>query len=133
MNSPSPDDMAVRRIHLLEDLVQNLLREVEALRAAMIELGGRQPAQVSENALDDEAAGVAGPHSIYGKAYLEAAWLSHWSAGTTSGYDKLRALFSEPSSRVNAFPEIAMLQRLGYSAEQIQQYVQSVQAAETCT
>jgi hypothetical protein len=134
-NPATPDE----RLDVVERIVLDLMMEIEALRAAVIELSAATgPLRGSEEARDEEPAGVAGPHHAYGKAYLETAWLSHWAAGHTSGQDKIVACFycderHDDRHEFRLWRELSMLKRLGYDAAQLRQYVESAQAAETCT
>jgi hypothetical protein len=69
-NPATPDE----RLDVVERIVLDLMMEIEALRAAVIELSAATgPLRGSEEARDEEPAGVAGPHHAYGKAYLETA------------------------------------------------------------
>ncbi len=126
-----------RQFETLERLVLDLMMEVEALRSSVIKLSTlvSNPPE-TESALDESPAGVSGSHSIYGRAYLEAAWLTHWSAGPSSGMDKLLELFygnKSPSQRAGRWREVAMLVRLGYTDEQIRQFIDSATTAEQST
>jgi hypothetical protein len=133
---PAP---AEARLQTLERIVLDLMMEIEALRAAVIELSSRTgPVRESADAFDDGPAGVAGPHSAYGKAYLEAAWLSHWAAGPSSGDDKILEQFydnqrDDSHREFKMWRELLMLRRLGYNEAQLRQYVENARAAETCT
>ena len=121
---------ADQRIETLERIALDLMMEVESLRAAVLGLSRGHPADQTEEALAHDPGGVPGPHTEYGHAYLETAWRSHWSAGTSSGADKLLELFYPTGSDMR---EILFLRRLGYSEVQIRKYVESVHEAVTCT
>lgn len=127
------------RLATLERIVLDLMMEIEALRACVMELSSSavRPEENSD-ALAPSPGGVDGDHSPYGKAYMQTAWLTHWAAGPTSGFDKLlKHFYGRSSTSKGAHPgqyrELLMLQRLGYSEAQIAQYVQNADAAETCT
>lgn len=126
-----------RQFETLERLVLDLMMEIEALRSFVIKLSTLvSDSPDSESALDESPASVSGSHSIYGRAYLEAAWLTHWSAGPSSGMDKLLELFygnTSPSQGAGRWREVAMLVRLGYTHDQIRQFIDAVTAAERCT
>ena len=133
------DSSANERLQTLERIVLDLMMEIEALRATVIELSSRiGPTHASDDALDDGPAGVSGPHTIYGRAYLETAWRSHLSAGPSCGWDKILEQFYGDECHgtaidVEHWRELLMLRRLGYSEAQLTQYVQQAQAAEACT
>jgi len=126
IDSTSSDE----RIANLEQIVLDLMMEIEALRACMIGVSSNSArAEASVDVLTPAPGGVDGEHTPYGEAYLKTAWLTHWAAGPTNGFDKLLDLFYLPSRH----REQLMLERLGYSQEQIQQFIESAFAAETCT
>ena len=86
----------------------------------------------------DVSAGLAGPRHAYGQAYRKTAWLSHCAAGPSSGEDKILERFygderADGRRACNRRRELPMLRRLRYNDEQLIQYVESAQAAETCT
>lgn len=116
------------RLATLERIVLDLMMEVETLRATVIELS--RPHSSNADVLDNDLATVRGPHSLYGLKYLNTALLTHSSAGMTSGQDKLLELFY---SNQHADRETLMLQRLGYTSEQIDAYRQQARNAETWT
>lgn len=125
IDSTSSDE----RIANLERIVLDLMMEIEALRACLIKASPVTQTEASDDVLTPAPGGVDGEHTPYGEAYLKTAWLTHWAAGPSSGFDKLLDLFYLPSR----YREQLMLERLGYSQEQIQQFIESVHAAETCT
>ena len=127
------------RVATLERIVLDLIMEIEALRTTMIAIVSPQdPETVDDHVLDDSAPGVSGPHTVYGKAYLKTAWLTHWSAGPSCGHDKLLEQFygdeyQGETWNPDRWREMLMLFRLGYNHQQRRQYVESAQAAEICT
>lgn len=127
------------QLQTLERVVLDLMLEIEALRATVINLSSRMgPEPESDHALDDSPAGVAGSHLAYGRQYLNSAFLSHWAAGPTSGWDKVLERFYGDgwgcdSCGVQIGRELLMLRRLGYSDSQLKQYVENARAAESCT
>lgn len=133
------DSSPNERIATLERIVVDLMMEIEALRAAVLVLSERAGLQpVSDHVLDPSPAGVAGPHTVYGRAYLETAVLTHDATGPTSGKDKLLELFygsprSDGMDKVHDCRELNMLIRLGYDDSQKADYVASASAAETRT
>ncbi len=128
---------AERRLEVLERIVLDLMMEIEALRAAIIATtASAMPQAGNENVLDDSPAGVDGTHTPYGQAYLETGWMTHWSAGPSSGMDKLLELFyghDRDHAHSGRWREILMLMRFGYNEEQIQKFISSAAGAETCT
>jgi hypothetical protein len=117
---PTPDP----RTDTLVTAVLQLMMEVEALREALINLEG----------------GRKGNGSVYGRAYRETAYLTHNSAGPTSGLAKLIAQFQpsdveqhpgDPEPR--AWTETQMLRRLGFSEEDIGAYRKEALEAEMFT
>lgn len=120
-----PETPLEEHVRLLTLLVIELLREVEALREAQIN--------------ESQAKGIPPKNSYYGKAYKETALLTHNSAGPSGGIDKLLALwdgYSEqvPQSRYGSFlREILMLERLGFTEEEIKQYIRETEFLEQLT
>jgi len=120
-NAPPTD----QRIEALASMVFDLLMEVEALRAAQLTLGG----------------GGHDSDSAYGRAYRETAYLTHNSCGPSSGFDKLLSRFYPPDfekqtgtpRRERTWRECLMLQRLGFSTEQIREYKEEAEEAELFT
>lgn len=106
----------------LAEIVMALMMEVEALREAMIE--------------EARAKGIAPKDSIYGKAYYHTGLLTHSAAGPSDGWSKLtRLFFSTDRTTPNgiALREALMLLRLGYSAEEIEQYASEAEEMEMQT
>lgn len=123
------------QLQVLERIVLDLMMEIEALRAAVIELSA-SAGSVCDSV--DGPAGVGGPHDAYGKAYLKTAWLSHWAGGPSSGADKILEQFygderDDGHRARNHWRELPMLRRLRYNDEQLNQYLDNARAAETCT
>ena len=113
------------RIEVLVALVFDLMMEVEALRKV-----------VSASKL-----GVGGKDSAYGRAYEETAYLTHNACGPSSGLEKLLALFyprvaeEEDQSwrQRRTWREGLLLQRLGFSDEEVRAYKEAAEQAETFT
>ena len=107
------------RIEILATMVFDLLTEVEALRKVVLE--ARQPA--------------------YGRAYEETVYLTHNSAGPSSGLEKLLALFypresedgDDGRAEQRTWRECLLLRRLGLSEEEILAYKERAQKAEFFT
>lgn len=106
------------RLHIdtLTDIVFALLMEVEALRSAQID------ASKSSN----EPLGK----STYAQAYRKTALLSHNGAGPTLGPDKVvLSFFGAETTGVAdeaSYRECVMLRRLGYSDDEILDYLRDV-------
>jgi hypothetical protein len=104
-------DARDQRLQDLSQVVSQLLLEVEALRAAVIELEARQ--------------GMRGPGSPYAKAYRETFLLSHNSAGVRPGPFKVMDAYDDgkvPDWYGYPLREVVMLKRLGYTDEEIAEY-----------
>lgn len=83
-----------QRLETLGRIALDLMMEIEALRATVIELSTHMSlTPAGDDVLDDGPAGVPRPHAPYGKAHLETAWRSHCSAGASSGWDKIPEQF----------------------------------------
>ena len=110
-----------RRIDILTTIVLDLMMEVEALREA----------------------GAEG--SDYAHAYRKAGLLTHNAAGPCSGWDKLLWRFyprDKPVNMLNAvdhasqarsWRESLMMERLGFTAEEVAAYRLEAEEAETYT
>jgi hypothetical protein len=88
------------------ELLTSLMIEVDALRMAV------------EESSDGELS------SAYADGVRRAGLLSHNSAGATDGLMKLAGRFVDDDP---AFPELATLRRLGYDAEQLEEYLQDAE------
>lgn len=100
-----------RRLDALTTLVFDLLAEVEALRQA-------HAAECS-----------------YRDAYRAACLLTHNSAGPTGGWQKLIGRYypNRPSADGRIWRESAMMSRLGFTPEQIEEFQREASEAETYT
>jgi hypothetical protein len=113
------------RVDALVAMVFDLLMEVEALRRA----------QLASNT------GARGTDSAYGRAYRDTAYLTHNASGPSSGLEKLLALFypaetqndTRASGQQRTWRDCVMLQRLGFSLEQVRAYQEEAERAETFT
>ncbi len=111
------------KFELLVSVVCDLMLEVEALRATVLEM------QKTEHA---ETTG-------YAKHYRDTAYLAHNGAGKSSGIAKLLQLFYLPSPEKGAeatgharsWREVLMLRRLGYDENEIREFKQDAQLAES--
>lgn len=116
-----PEDQS-RKIEVLVQMVFDLFVEVEALRS--MSLNPR-----------------AGLIDIYAEAYRETALTSHSSIGPTSGLDKLLSQFyprahAEPSGSAagrRVWRESLLLERLGYTPEELESFKQLAAEMETYT
>jgi hypothetical protein len=130
------EDDSARQREVLGRLVLDLLMEVEALRRAVMELSARAgPMEKGENIHDGNRHGLTGPRTVYAEAYIDTAWLIHWSAGPSDGWEKLLAEYYSRAtgSKWDEWRECVMLKRLGFSEADIAKYKESARAAETCT
>ena len=109
----APDDCAalLRRVEALTTLALNLMAEVEALRQA----------HVADRAYRD--------------AYLDTCLLTHNSAGPTSGWHKLlgRYLPDERGSDGRVWREAVMLERLGATSAEIEEFQRRAEEMEQYT
>lgn len=114
------------KVQMLTELVFELLREVEALRAAQINQA--------------ESQGIAPKESDYGKAYVNTALLTHNSAGPSGGLDKLLALWFgwtnqhiPRTHRRFLAREVLILKRLGFTEQEITEYIKTAENFERRT
>jgi hypothetical protein len=123
-----------RRAQAVGRVVLDLLMEVEALRRAVQELSARAaPADAGDDALARPRHGLSAPRTVYAEAYADSAWLTHFSAGPSSGWEKLLAEFYPGGLRENDLRELELLRRLGVSDADLAAYAESARGAETCT
>ena len=109
------------RVALLQRLVLDLLREVEALRRTQLEVS--------------RAEGIFPKESCYGRAYRATALMTHDATGLSSGLHKLLLHWEERLGNRWTGPlnEIVMLERLGYSAQEIERYIKEAEEYESRT
>ena len=109
------------KVHVLQMLVLDLLREVEALRRTQLE--------------ECQAKGISPKQSPYAHAYRETALLTHDSTGTSTGIRNLLERWEEceGTRHGGSLNELAMLARLGFSAQEIVQYIQEAEDYEMRT
>jgi hypothetical protein len=129
-SSASPADTEAR-IAALEHIALDLMMEVESLRMAVLELTAEKPSAPVDDVLAEDGHGVPGPHSIYGKAYIDAGWESHCSVGPSCGAEKILGRFYSLGQKSHDLREVIMLRRLGYTDEAIAKYVDQAMQAET--
>jgi hypothetical protein len=104
-------------------MVLDLFMEVEALREVV---------RVSK-------LGIGGKGSAYGRAYLATAYLAHSSVGPTDGLHKLlerfyphipvRNRWSEP----RPWRERLLLERLGFTDDEVSRFLDDAERAEQLT
>ena len=96
------------KVGALTTIVLDLLAEVEALRLAR------------------------GTKSDYRSAYRSTCLLTHNSAGVSTGWEKLIACYypREQSSDGRVWRESAMMERLGFTDDEIADYQKEAQGAE---
>ncbi len=111
------------RVRVLTELVLDLVVEVEALRSAFL--------------LAARAKGVAAKQTTYGRAYRDATLLTHDASGVSGGMEKLLARWlgdrTENTLNGHRVRELAMLRRLGYSEDELKQYLEEAESHEART
>jgi hypothetical protein len=110
------------KVEVMQMLVLDLLREVEALRRTQLD--------------DAQANGICPKESRYGKIYRDTALLTHNSCGPTDGIAKLLNLWSQDLPATlggGRLSEVVMLKRLGFSPAEIDRYVQEAEECESYT
>jgi hypothetical protein len=115
------------RVRLLTLMVLDLFVEVEALRTAVSGKSSRIVPGIDPS--------LAAGKSPYQTAYLNTVYLTHNSAGPSSGVEKLLARFY-PSSRemaAGSLRESSVLRDLGFSEDEVARYINAARKAETFT
>jgi hypothetical protein len=98
-------------------MIFRLMTEVEALREALS--SPETPESVRQS---------------YRQAYERIAVLSHNAAGFTGGMEKvLRRFFPQGTDSERFVPEMAMLERLGATSEELQTVREELETVETYT
>jgi hypothetical protein len=124
-------------IDVLVTLVLDLFMEVEALREALIRIDSRtfEPRGGEYFELDYESSVLSFGKSTYQKAYLDAAYETHNNAGPSGGLDKLLARFypAAGDDLGRTWRECLLLERLGFSPFEINEYKNAAQDAEMLT
>lgn len=116
------------QVNILVSLILDLFMEVEALREALIKI----ESTILEPLSDDE---LSARKSTYQRAYLDAAFETHNNEGEYGGLDKLLARFypSAADDLGRTWRECLLLERLGFSSDEIDEYKTVAQAAEMST
>ena len=126
-----------RHVHVdvLVSLMLDLFMEVEALREALIKIDSKTFEQGELFQFDYEGSLLSVGNSTYLKAYLTAAYETHNNGGPSGGIDKLLARFYPTSTDDlgRTWRECLLLERLGFSAEEIEDYKDAAQDAEMLT
>ena len=120
------------QVNILVSLVLDLFMEVEALREALIKADG----SLLEAAAEGGTGSVLSlPRSTYRRAYLDAAFETHNNKGEYGGLDKLLAKFypSSADDLGRTWRECLLLERLGFSSVEIDEYKRAAQNAEMLT
>jgi hypothetical protein len=123
VSAPNALEQQAQKIAVLTDVVFELLREVEALRAASI--------------ADTKRQGIALRESSYGRAYEDTAMGTRSWARMSDGWPNLFALWMgytwfdgrddlAQASFGEPMREMIMMRRLGFSREEIDAYLQGV-------
>jgi hypothetical protein len=125
-----------RHLHadVLVSLLLDLFMEVEALREALIKIDRSvlEQNRGEHFQLEHEGSVFSVGKSTYQKAYLTAAFETHNNGGPSGGIDKLLARFYPTSADDlgRTWRECLLLRRLGFSAEEIDDYKNAAQDAE---
>lgn len=115
-------DCRDQRLEELSHVVSQLLLEVEALRATVIELETR--------------AGITGTRSAYAAKYRDTFLLSHNAAGVRPGAFKVMESFDRrglPDLYGRPLREVIMLRRLGYTDDEIEEYARQAEHVSQLT
>lgn len=122
---------------VLVALILDLFMEVEAMREALIKIDNRifEPTVGDYFEIDYEKPLLSFGKSNYQKAYLDAAYETHNNGGPSGGLDKLLARFypSSADDLGRTWRECLLLERLGFSPSEIDQYKNAAQDAEMLT
>ena len=124
------------RIDVLAALVLDLFMEVEALRRFAVTLDEQRsgrlecPRQSGHNELT-----LSRDKSAYQIAYVDTAYVTHNNAGPSGGLDKLLTEFypAAADEMGRAWREALLLERLGFSREEITAYKKAAEEAEMLT
>ena len=121
---------AAVRTEALTRLVIDLMVEIEALRAALVQSqvgGAGKPVHGGYDIpCHDET--LADGKGAYAAAYVDAAYVLHNSAGPSGGVEKLLARFYPAGA---AEPrEALMLRRLGFSESEVARFAEAAEQAE---
>ena len=117
------------QVNILVSLILDLFMEVEALREALIKIDN----SLLEPAEEPEGGSILNlAKSTYQRAYLDAAFEIHNNEGAYGGLDKLLAKFypSSADDLGRTWRECLLLERLGFSPAEIDEYKTVAQAAE---
>jgi hypothetical protein len=118
------------QVNILVSLILDLFMEVEALREALIKIDS----SLLEPATDETEGGsiLNLAKSTYQRAYLDAAYETHNNEGEYGGLDKLLARFypSSADDLGRTWRECLLLERLGFSPAEIDEYKTEAQVAE---
>jgi hypothetical protein len=122
-------------VDVLVSLLLDLFMEVEALREALIKIDSKSFEQDEVFQFDHQGSLLSVGKSTYQKAYLTAAYETHNNGETSGGLDKLLARFYPNSSDDlgRTWRECLLLERLGFSPDEIDDYKNAAQDAEMLT
>jgi hypothetical protein len=121
------------RIEVLSRLVIDLLVEVEALRDALLRLtlGGASGSVHKGYDAPCHDKSLTEGKGAYPAAYVDAAYVLHNAAGPSGGEEKLLARYYPESG--DKLREALMLQRLGFTDDEIEGYAAAAWLAITFT
>ena len=124
-------------VELLVALILDLFMEIEALREAVIKIDNQtfEPSTGEHFEVDYQNPILAFGKSSYQRAYLSAAFETHNNGGPSGGLDKLLARFypSSVDDLGRTWRECLLLERLGFSPSEIDEYKNAAQDAEMLT
>jgi hypothetical protein len=122
------------RIDVLAALILDLFMEVEALREAVIKIDERtfDPPIGEYFEVNYQSSVLSFGKSSYQRAYLNAAFETHNNGGPSGGLDKLLARFypSAVDDGGRTWRECLLLERLGFSPVEIEEYKSAAEDAE---
>lgn len=125
------------QVELLVALILDLFMEIEALREAVIKIDNRtfEIPRGEHLEVDSKNPILAYGKSSYQRAYLNAAFETHNNGGPSGGLDKLLARFypSSVDELGRTWRECLLLERLGFSPSEIDEYKNAAQDAEMST
>jgi hypothetical protein len=123
------------RVEALVKLVLDLLMEVEAVREVLVRAVEETRGAPAQCGCDVPCPGEFPGKAGYQRTYLDTAYLTHNAAGPTSGFEKLLARFYPEDTTANGrrWREVLMLERLGFSKEEIERFKDAATEAKWFT
>jgi hypothetical protein len=123
------------RVEALVKLVLDLLMEVEALREGLVQACDETRGERAQYGYDCRCPGEFPEKARYQRAYLDTAYLIHNAAGPASGFEKLLARFypDDTTASGRRWREVLMLERLGFTKEEIERFKDAATEAKWFT